>query len=87
MKNYGGILILEPEDSYLSLGSSGESLSIRGGSKPLYSAIMAIAKKSDGKLVCLKSKEKLKGDYTQAELQEIVDICENGFDLRLLFML
>jgi len=88
MKNYDGILILEPEDTYTQPISATESrLVIREDSKPLYGATMAIAKTYEGFFKCLKSSERLKDGYTQSELQEIVDRCENEFDLRLLLML
>jgi hypothetical protein len=87
MKNYNGILILEPEDTYQQPISAVESrLSIRGGSKPLYEAIMVIAKTYEGYLMCMKCRERSPIGYTQAELQEIVDRCENSIDERLLFL-
>jgi len=85
MKNYDGILILEPEDTYMSSGPKDEKrLSIRGGIRPVYEAIMVIAKMFSGELLCLKSRERSLNSYTQEELQEIIDCCENGFDNRLL---
>ena len=87
MKTYDGILILEPEDTYLTLTPSrGNSLSIRGGSKPLYEATMAIAKKSDGWMFCLKSRERDHNSYSQAELREIVDRYENPVDERIILL-
>lgn len=88
MKNYNGILILEPEDTYQQPISATESrLSIRGGSIHLYEAVMAIVKKSDGWLLCLKSRDRTPNSYSQAELQEIVNNCENPIDVNLLLML
>lgn len=87
MKNYNGILILEPEDTYTSITCFDDHrLSVRGGSKPLYEAVMAIAKKSDGQLICMKCRERVPNSYSQAELKEIVDRCENPIDKRLLFL-
>lgn len=89
MKNYDGILILEPEDTYNKTISDGVYvLSIREGNyKPLMNANMVIAKRYSGDLTCLKSKERSENGYTQSELQEIVNCCENGFDERLLLIL
>lgn len=89
MKFYDRILILEPEDTYMSVGLRDENrLLIRGGSyKVLYEATMAIAKRSDGSLVCLKSREKSSDSYTQAELQDIINECEKPFDEPLILML
>jgi hypothetical protein len=87
MKNYNGILILEPEDTYQQPISATESrLSIRGGPKPLYEAVMAIAKKSDGWLFCLKDRERDPNSYSQAELQEIVNRYENPVDERIILL-
>jgi hypothetical protein len=88
MKNYDGILILEPEDTYTSFGPDGENrLSIRGGMRPMYEATMVIAKRFSGELLCLKSRDRYENGYSQEELQETIDRCEGGFDKRVLLML
>jgi hypothetical protein len=88
MKNYDGILILEPEDTFSSIGTYGEPrLSIRGGERPLYGATTVIAKTYSGELQCLKSRERSQIGYSQSELQEIVDHCENHIEINLLLML
>lgn len=88
MKNYDGILIVEPEETHLKAISATEfRLAVSGNPRPVMDANMVIAKTQEGFLVCLKSKEKDNCDYTQAELQEIVDVCETEFDLKLLLML
>ena len=86
MKNYDGILILEPEDTYNKTISEGVYvLSIREGNyKPLMDANMVIAKRYSGDLTCLKSRDRAENDYTQSELREIVDLCENPLDQRIL---
>ena len=86
MKNYDGILILEPEDTYNKTISEGVYvLSIREGNyKPLMNANMVIAKRYSGDLTCLKSRDRAENDYTQSELREIVDLCENPLDQRIL---
>jgi hypothetical protein len=87
MKNYDGILILEPEDTYNKMVSEGSyELTIRGGNQPLYGANMVIAKRYLGDLTCLKSRERSQISYTQSELREIVDRCENPIDMNLLLM-
>ncbi len=83
MKNYNGILVLEPEDTY----TSPSGLCIRGGDRPLYGASMVIAKTHKGELICIKSRERIPNSYSQTELQEIVDLCENPIDMNLLLML
>ena len=86
MKNYDGILILEPDDTYNKTISEGVYvLAIRGGNyKPLMNANMVIAKRYSGDLTCLKSRDRAENDYTQSELREIVDLCENPLDQRIL---
>ena len=78
MKIYDGILILEPDDTY----TSPSGLCIRGGDQPLYEAVMAIVKTHKGELICMKCRERIPNSYSQAELREIVDSCENPFDER-----
>ena len=88
MKNYDGILIAEHDETHLKAISATEfRLEISGNHRSVMDANMVIAKTREGFLVCLKSRERVHNSYTQAELQEIVDVCENGFDLRLLLML
>jgi hypothetical protein len=87
MKNYDGILILEPEDIYLTFDGDRSFRQIKGGNKPLYDARMAIAKTYEGKLVCMKSKNLDPSTYTQEQLRNTVNKCENIFDVNLLLML
>lgn len=90
MKTYDKILILEPEDTYNSPYDTytyPSALCIRGGDQPLYEATMAIAKTHNGELICIKSRERIPNSYSQSELQEIVDLCENPIDMNLLLML
>lgn len=82
MKNYNGTLILEPEDTY----TSPSGLCLRGGTQPIYKAYMVISKTHKGELICMKCRERVPNSYSQAELQEIVDRCENPIDERLLFL-
>ncbi len=88
MKNYNGILVLEPEDTYMQPISAMESrLKIHRWHPHLYEASMVIAKTYEGYLKCMKSRERVPNSYSQAELQEIVDLCENPIDVNLLLML
>ena len=88
MKNYNGILILEPEDTYTQPISATESrLAIRGGQHHLYGANMVIAITYEGFFKCFKSRDRTPNSYSQAELQDIVDRCENPIDVNLLLML
>lgn len=88
MKSYDGILILEPEDTYQQPISATESrLKIRGGKHHLYGANIVIAKTYEGFFKCFKSRERVPNSYSQTELQEIVDRCENPIDVNLLLML
>ena len=88
MKTYDKILILEPEDTYTQPISATESrLAIRGGQHHLYGANMVIAKTYEGFFKCFKSRDRTPNSYSQAELQDIVDRCENPIDVNLLLML
>lgn len=88
MKNYDKILILDPEDTYTQPISATESrLKIRGGQHHLYGANMVIAKTYEGFFKCFKCRENDPNSYSQSELQEIVNRCENPIDVNLLLML
>jgi hypothetical protein len=87
MKNYDGILILEPEDTYLTFDGDRSFRHIKGGNKPLYDARTVISKTYEGKLVCMKSRNLDPSSYSQEMLRNIVNNCENKFDNRVLLML
>ncbi len=87
MKNYDGILILEPEDTYLTFDGDRSFRHIKGGNKPLYDARTVIAKTYEGKLACLKSKNLDPSSYSQEMLRNIVNKCEGMIDVNLLLML
>ena len=86
MKNYDGILILEPEDTYLTFDGDRSFRHIKGGNKPLYDARTVIAKTYEGKLYCLKSRNLDPSSYSHEMLRNIVNNCENKFDNRILLM-
>jgi len=87
MKNYDGILILEPGDVITMYDGNRSFRHIRGGNKPLYDARMVIAKTYEGKLVCMKSRNLDPSTYTQEQLRNIVNNCEGKFEERLLLMM
>ena len=48
---------------------------------------MVIAITYEGFFKCFKSRDRTPNSYSQAELQDIVDRCENPIDVNLLLML
>ena len=87
MKNYNGILVLEPEDTYTTIDGNRSFRHIRGGNKPLYEARTVIAKTYSGILTCMKSRNLDPSTYTQEMLRNIVNNCEGKFEERLLLMM
>jgi hypothetical protein len=87
MKNYDGILILEPEDTYVTFEGDRSFRQIKGGDRVMYEARTVIAKTHSGTLTCLKSRNLDPSSYSQEMLRNIVNNCENKFDNRLLLML
>ena len=86
MKNYDGILILEPEDTFLTFEGDRSFRKIKGGDRVVYEARTVIAKTHEGKLFCLKSRNLDPSSYSQEMLRNIVNNCENKFDNRVLLM-
>jgi len=87
MKNYDGILILEPEDTYMTFEGDRSFRHIKGGNKPLYDARTVIAKTHEGTLVCMKSRNLDPSSYSQEMLRNIVNNCEDPIEINLLLML
>jgi hypothetical protein len=87
MKNYDGILILEPEDIYLTFDGDRSFRQIKGGNKPLYEARTVITKSYSGILTCIKSRTLDPSSYSQEMLRNIVNYCEGMIDVNLLLML
>jgi hypothetical protein len=87
MKNYDGILILEPEDTYMTFEGDRSFRKIKGGDRVVYEARTVIAKTHEGKLFCLKSRNLDPSSYSQEMLRNIVNNCEDPIEINLLLML
>jgi hypothetical protein len=87
MKNYDGILILEPEDTYLTFEGDRSFRKIKGRERVLWEPRTVIAKTYEGTLVCMKSRNLDPSSYSQEMLRNIVNNCEGKFEERLLLMM